>query len=58
MKKKIYNALGILCVGAIFAACCITDRSGDPCIWNYILLAVATACGIWCKHLEKEVRRG
>ena len=58
MKKKLYNALGILCVGAIFAACCITDRSGDPCIWNYILLALSALCGIGCKRLEKEVRRG
>ena len=58
MKKKMSNALGIICVGAIFAACCITDRNGDPCMWNYILLAFAALCGIGCKRLEKEVRRG
>ena len=53
MKKKIPTILGSLCIAAILAACCTTDKNGDPCAVNYILLAIATALGIGSKITEK-----
>ena len=53
MKKKLPTILGTLCITAILAACCITDKNGDPCAVNYVLLALATALGIGSKLTEK-----
>lgn len=53
MKKKISNIMGIVCVTAIFAACIITDKDGDPCMWNYILLAIAGITGVASKKMEE-----
>lgn len=53
MKKKISNIMGIVCVVAIFAACIITDKDGDPCKWNYILLAIAGITGVASKKMEE-----
>ena len=46
MKKKIKDALGLICVGCIFAACMVTNEDGDPCSLNYILLGAALVSGI------------
>jgi hypothetical protein len=53
MKKKISNILGKICVAAIFAACIITNNDGDPCKWNYTLLAIAGITGWSSKKLEE-----
>ena len=53
MKKKLPTILGGLCITAILAACCISDKNGDPCAANYVLLALATALGIGSKLTEK-----
>ena len=53
MKKRISNIMGMVCVTAIFAACIITDKDGDPCMWNYIFLAIAGLCGWSSKKLEE-----
>lgn len=52
MKKKISNILGIVCVVAVFAACIITNKDGDPCMWNYILLSIAGITGWASKKME------
>ena len=52
MKNKLSTALGVICIAAIFAACCITDKNGDPCAINYVLLAIAAICGIGSKIAE------
>ena len=54
MRKKVSTILGVLCIAAIFAACCITDRNGDPCAVNYVLLALATILGIGSKKTEEK----
>lgn len=56
MKKKLPTALGVLCIAAILAACCITDRNGDPCAVNYVLLALAALLGIGSKTTERYGR--
>ena len=53
MKKRISNIFGIVCVTAVFAACIITDKDGDPCKWNYILLAIAGITGVASKKMEE-----
>ena len=53
MKKRISNILGIVCVTAVFAACIITDNDGDPCLWNYICLAIAGIMGWTSKKMEE-----
>lgn len=53
MKKKIPTILGTLCIAAVLATCCISDKNGDPCTANYVLLAIATALGIGSKLTEK-----
>lgn len=52
MKKKIINALYLACIAAIFAACVITNEAGDPCMWNYALLAIAVLTGGAAKKME------
>lgn len=52
MKKKIINALYLACIAAIFAACVITNEAGDPCMWNYALLAIAGLTGGAAKKME------
>lgn len=52
MKKKMSKILGSICVVAVFAACIITNKDGDPCMWNYILLAIAGITGGASKKLE------
>lgn len=54
MKNKISTTLGVLCIVAILATCCITDQNGDPCAVNYVLLAIAAICGIGSKIAEKK----
>ena len=54
MKKKLPTILGTLCIAAILAACCITDKNGDPCTANYILLLIGLALGIGSKITEKK----
>lgn len=56
MKRKLSTALGVLCIAAILAACCITDRNGDPCAVNYALLALAALLGIGSKTTERYGR--
>ena len=53
MKKKLPTILGTLCIAAILAACCITDKNGDPCTANYILITLAVILGIGAKLTEK-----
>lgn len=53
MKRKLSATLGTLCIAAILAACCISDKNGDPCAANYVLLALAAALGIGSKLTEK-----
>lgn len=55
MKKRISNIMGIVCVTAVFAACIITDKDGDPCKWNYILLAIAGVTG-WASRKMEEAK--
>ena len=55
MKKKIGNILGIVCVVAVFGACIITNKDGDPCLWNYICLAVAGISG-WASYKMEGAR--
>ena len=52
MKKKIPTIRGTLCIAAVLAACCITDKNGDPCAANYIILALAAILGIGSKLTE------
>ena len=52
MRNKLSTILGVICIVAIFAACCITDQNGDPFAVNYVLLAVAAICGIGSKKTE------
>lgn len=52
MKKKIGNILGIVCVVAVIAACIVTDKEGNPCLWNYGLLALAGISGWASKKME------
>lgn len=52
MKKTIKKTLYIACVAAIFAACVITNEAGDPCMWNYVLLAFAGLTGGAAKRME------
>ena len=56
MKRKLSTILGVLCIAAILAACCITDRNGDPCAVNYVLLALAALLGIGSKTTERYGR--
>ena len=56
MKRKLSTALGVLCIAAILAACCITDRNGDPCAVNYVLLALAVLLGIGSKTTDRYGR--
>ena len=56
MKRKLSTILGALCIAAILAACCITDRNGDPCAVNYVLLALAALLGIGSKTTERYGR--
>lgn len=46
MKKKMKDALGVICVGCILAACMITNEKGDPCYVNAILIGIAVVTGI------------
>ena len=52
MKKRIINALYLACIAAIFAACVITNEAGDPCMWNYALLAFAGMTGGTARSME------
>jgi len=52
MKKTIKKSLGIACVSAIFAACIITNKNGDPFWLNYALLAFAALTGWKAKKME------
>lgn len=52
MKKTIKKTLYIACIAAIFAACVITNEAGDPCMWNYVLLAFAGLTGGAAKRME------
>lgn len=52
MKKKLSNLFGTICIVAVFAACIITNKDGDPCKWNYICLAVAGISGWASKKME------
>lgn len=54
MKRKLSTILGGLCITAFLAACCITDKNGDPCAANYILLLIGLALGIGSKITEKK----
>lgn len=54
MKRKLSATLGVLCIAAILAACCISDKNGDPCTANYILLLIGLALGIGSKITEKK----
>lgn len=54
MNNKLSRILGVICVAAIFAACCITDKNGDPCAVNYVLLAIAAICGVGAKMTEDK----
>lgn len=56
MKKQLKKALGLTCVAAIFAACIITDEAGDPCLWNYALLALAGLTGWAAKRMGGAAR--
>lgn len=56
MRQNLSNILGALCITAILAACCITDKNGDPCAVNYVLLALALAFGIGSKKTERYGR--
>lgn len=53
MKKRISNILGTICIVAVFAACLITNKQGDPCKWNYICLAIAGISGYASKKVEE-----
>ena len=53
MKRKLSTILGVICIAAILAACCITDQNGDPCAANYILIAIAVILGVGAKLTEK-----
>lgn len=55
MKKTIKKTLYIACVAAIFAACVITNEAGDPCLWNYVLLAFAGLTGGAAKRMEGRI---
>lgn len=55
MKKKIIKALYLACIAAIFAACVITNEAGDPCKWNYALLAIAGLTGGAAKRMEDRI---
>ena len=46
MKKKMKDALGVICVGCILAACMVTNEAGDPCYVNAILLGIAVVTGL------------
>ncbi len=54
MKRKLSATLGVLCIATFLAACCITDKNGDPCTANYILLFIGLALGIGSKITEKK----
>lgn len=56
MKKQLKKALGLTCVAAIFAACCITNEAGDPCLWNYALLALAGLAGWAARRMGGAAR--
>lgn len=56
MKQKLSTILGVLCIAAILVACCITDKNGDPCAVNYVLLALAVLLGIGSKKTERYGR--
>lgn len=55
MKKKIVKALYLACVSAILAACVITNEAGDPCMLNYMLLAIAGLTGGAAKRMEGRI---
>ena len=55
MKKKIVKSLYLACIAAIFAACIITNEAGDPCMWNYVLLAFAGLTGGAAKKMEDRI---
>lgn len=55
MKKKLANILGTVCVVAVFAACIITNKDGDPCEWNYVCLAFAGISG-WVSYKMEGAR--
>jgi len=46
MKKTIKDYLGLTSICCVFAACMITDKAGDPCIWNFVLLGAAVVTGL------------
>ena len=52
MKNKVSTILGALCIALILTACCITDKNGDPCGVNYLLLGLAAVLGIGSKKTE------
>ena len=55
MKKIIKKSLYRACIAAIFAACIITNEAGDPCMWNYALLAFAVLTGGAAKMMEDRI---
>ena len=57
MKRKLPTILGGLCIAAFLAACCITDKNGDPCTANFLLLIIGLALGIGSKITEKKYGR-
>ena len=56
MKKRLQKTLELTCVAAIFAACIITNEAGDPCLWNYALLALAGLTGWAAKRMGRAAR--
>ena len=53
MRKTIQDALGVICVGCVLAACVVTNESGDPCSVTYILLGTSIVSGIVLKALDR-----
>ena len=56
MKKRLQKTLELTCVAAIFAACIITNEAGDPCLWNYALLALSGLTGWGAKRMGRAAR--
>lgn len=58
-NAKLSDALGVICVAAIFAGCA-EGLDGGPTLWNAFCLAVAGIFGLLSKKTEpkqKEVRK-
>lgn len=51
------DALGVICVGCILAACAVTNEKGDPSIVNCILLGIAAFTGLIYKLSANAGRR-